>query len=62
MSEIMRAPIFSTDKHGDALVTFDSSHTIADIARWACQNRPDGEELYRIIGEILSGVYGVVLQ
>lgn len=62
MSEIKRNPIYSTDVNGDELATFDANHSLADIARWACKNRADGEELARIIGDILNGTDGMILQ
>ena len=62
MSEIKRDPITSLDENGDELATFDANHSLADIARWVCRTTADGEEMIRIIGDILAGTDGVTIQ
>jgi len=62
MSEVKRDPIISTDDTGNELATFDADHSLSDIARWICRNRPDAEELHRILGDMLAGTDGMVLQ
>ena len=62
MSEIKRPPIITYDAAGNELATFDADHTLADIARWVCQNTADGEELARIVAEILAKTDGMVMQ
>lgn len=53
MSEICRKPReFDTDE--GFFEGFDENHTLSDIARWIMQNRTDGEELHRILGEMLN--------
>ena len=62
MSEVKRDPICAIDANGDELATFDANHTLSDIARWVCRTTADGEELHRILGGILAGTDGMVLQ
>lgn len=62
VSEIKRDPIYSHNANGDELATFDADHSLADIARWVCQNTADGEELARIVAEILTKTDGMVMQ
>lgn len=54
MSEIKRYPHELTIG-GKECVAFDEDHSLADIARWAMQNPHDGEELHRILSEMLMG-------
>lgn len=53
MAEIKREPILFGDRF-EILECFDESHTLSDIARWVMKNRVDGEELHRILGEMLN--------
>ena len=62
MSEIKRDPICALDANGDELATFDANHSLADIARWVCRNPSEGADVARIIGDILAGIDGKVMQ
>lgn len=62
MSEIKRTPIITYDANGDELATFDANHTHCDIARWVLESHADGEELHRILGEMLNKTDGMVMQ
>ena len=62
MSEIKRDPIYSADENGDELATFDVNHSLADIARWVCRNRSEGEELRMILAGILDETDGMLMQ
>jgi hypothetical protein len=63
MSEVKRGPIITQDVNGDDLATFDASHTWADVARWVMSHsEADAEELHRILGEMISGRDGEMLQ
>jgi len=62
MSEIKRPPIITYDASGNEVATFDADHSLADIARWICENPTDAEELTLIISEILAKTDGMVMQ
>lgn len=62
MSEIKLSPIVGFDASGNETVTFGVDHTLSDIARWIFGNRADAEELHRIVGDMLNGVDGQVMQ
>jgi len=62
MSEIKRQPIVIYDADGEKMEAFDANHTLADIARWVCENEADAEELVRIISEMLAKTDGMVMQ
>lgn len=62
MSEIKRSPVITNDANGDELVTFDANHTLSDIARWICQIPTEGEEVARMIGDMLAGTDGMMMQ
>jgi hypothetical protein len=53
MAEIQRAPVKIAV--GDTeYAAFDAGHTLSDIARWAMTNPVEGEELHRILGELVA--------
>ena len=63
MSEVKRDPIMNYDANGDYLATFDANHSWADVARWVMgHSATDAEELHRILGEMLNGRDGEILQ
>jgi hypothetical protein len=62
MSEVKRDPMITTDENGEELATFDGNHSLSDIARWIFKNRDDAEEFHRILGDMLAGTDGMVLQ
>ena len=53
MAEIKTAPVAITIDDTE-YAAFDEDHTLGDIARWVMENRADGEELHRILGEMLE--------
>lgn len=62
MSEVITAPTITHDRNGDEVVTFTAEHSLADIARWIMRNRGEAEDLHMILGQMLNGTDGQVMQ
>jgi hypothetical protein len=54
--QVWRSPYWITDADTGAEIDgFDGQHSLSDIARWIIgESRTDGEELMRILGEMLE--------
>lgn len=53
MSEVITPPIITHDANGDPVYTFNSSHTLADVARWIIKEGGRDDMLYLL--ETLKG-------
>lgn len=62
MTEVCTPPKIRIDKQGEEWATFGPNHSLADIARWIMRNRSEAEDLHSIVGMMLDGTYGEVMQ
>lgn len=53
MAEICTPPVKRTDPDGTEWVSFNSHHSLQDIARWLMENPVDASELHTILGDML---------